>query len=70
MNRSFGERPVNSPVSIARAPVSVSIPSPVIIQSSINSEGERFQNCCPKPDKPIDFFKSLFEPNFPINSIV
>ena len=43
-NLSFGDRPVNSPVSIAKAPVFVKTPCPFKIVSSTNSAGDKFQN--------------------------
>src|SRR3954468_12490637 len=42
-NLSFGERPVNFPVSTASAPVSVKTPSPLTMDSSTSSAGVRFQ---------------------------
>src|SRR5262245_48598004 len=72
-NLSLGERPVNFPVSTARAPVSVKVPSPRIMVSSTSSAGERFQytsSTCFKPISDRDVFFA-FKPNsFILNKIL
>ena len=67
--RSFGDLPVNSPVSIAIAPVSVKTPCPLMIVSSTNSAGVKFQNTFPKLVKPIESFKLACFPRLP-NSFI
>ena len=56
INLSFGERPVNSPVSTANAPVSERTPCPSIIVSSTNSAAVKFQYAAETFAKP-DFSK-------------
>src|SRR5574343_845197 len=43
INLSFGDLPVNSPVSAASAPESTKVPSPRVIASSTSSAGVKFQ---------------------------
>ena len=53
INLSFGDLPVNSPVSMASAPLSASTPIPFKMVSSTNSAGDKFQNALatfPKPN--------------------
>ena len=69
INLSCGERPVNSPVSIAKAPVSERRPCPCSIVSSTNSAGVKFQNWFPVFFRPIELARSEVEPKFPNNYI-
>ena len=72
MNLSFGERPVNFPVSTASAPVSVNMPSPPRMVSSTSSAGCKFQYASATFFKPRSAMVAsfAFRPNsFMINGV-
>ena len=67
MKRSFGDLPVNSPVSIAKAPVLVKTPSPRTSVSSINCAGSKFQYAAAtllKPNVEIEAFTAFLPYSF------